>query len=179
MGRMLHPETLPFGKHKGQPLADVPTSYLRWLLDAVKLSTGLRAATVAELQARGVTLPAPPAPPPAPRCPRCGSPAMKYSWTESRNGQRQVRRDCVRCGTFAGFAPRTPPFTTEADRRASPTPILDALTRLEELDIVLGSDGSAVHFVGDGWRRCPTDLRDTIRQCNHQLARLLGKGAMT
>ena len=36
--------TLPFGKHKGVPLPDVPLSYLQWLLREVKLSYGLRAA---------------------------------------------------------------------------------------------------------------------------------------
>ncbi len=40
----LHPSDirLPFGRHAGQPLADVPGDYLDWLLRRCRLSAGLR-----------------------------------------------------------------------------------------------------------------------------------------
>jgi hypothetical protein len=50
--------TMPFGRHKGTPLADVPESYLGWPLPGCKLSSGLRAAVAAELERRGVRPPA-------------------------------------------------------------------------------------------------------------------------
>jgi hypothetical protein len=65
---------LPFGKHRGKPLPQVPTGYLRWALDTVKLSTGLRAAVRGELLSRGVH-PSRLSPEPVPRpvrCPWCG-----------------------------------------------------------------------------------------------------------
>jgi hypothetical protein len=52
--------TLPFGKHKGKALGEVPGGYLAWLASACKLSAGLRDAVAAELCARG--LPVPPTP---------------------------------------------------------------------------------------------------------------------
>lgn len=172
---MLYAHVLPFGKHKNQPLDEVPTGYFLWMFrEGVKLSSGLRAAVAAELQARGVPAPAPPSP-----CNRCGCPAVKHSWTECCNGTRQVSRNCARCESFRGFAPRIAPFTTEADAAASATPVLDVLTRLDDLGIVLSSDGRAVQFVDDGWHRCPADLKAIVRQCNRQLARLMGKGVTT
>jgi hypothetical protein len=53
------PTPLPFGKHKGRPLAEVPASYLSWLLAEVKLSSGLRCAVAAELTRRGPYSPPP------------------------------------------------------------------------------------------------------------------------
>jgi hypothetical protein len=52
---------IPIGEHKGKPPRDVPSDYLRWMLDKVKLSTGVRTAICEALRSRG--LPAPPPPP--------------------------------------------------------------------------------------------------------------------
>jgi uncharacterized protein (DUF3820 family) len=38
---------LPFGKHAGCPLPDVPTDYLQWVIRECKLSSGLRGAVAA------------------------------------------------------------------------------------------------------------------------------------
>lgn len=35
---------MPFGKHKGVPLSDVPKSYVRWLLDSAEIDPDLREA---------------------------------------------------------------------------------------------------------------------------------------
>jgi len=43
---------MPFGKHKGRPLSDVPTDYLCWLLDECDLRPGFRRAVDAELRGR-------------------------------------------------------------------------------------------------------------------------------
>lgn len=45
-------KTMPFGKHKGQPLAEVPTTYLRWLAGLDDLREPLRSAVHAELDRR-------------------------------------------------------------------------------------------------------------------------------
>jgi hypothetical protein len=167
--------TIPFGKHKDQPLPDVPSSYLSWLLGAVKLSSGLRAAVAGELERRGmVPRPAPPPAPPSP-CPRCGWWKMRHAWMENSRGQRMLRRECGRCRSFCGFAPQVEPFITEANAAASPTAILDVLTRLDDLGVQLGSDGASVWFTGEGARRVTPDLEAVVRQCNHRLAKLLGR----
>jgi hypothetical protein len=46
------PASLPFGRHKGEPLGQVPSHYLAWFLRECKPSTGLRAAVAAELTRR-------------------------------------------------------------------------------------------------------------------------------
>ena len=165
---------MPFGKHARRPLADVPRDYLAWVLRTVKLSSGLRAAVAAELVRRGIQAPPPPPPPPAEKplqsCGRCGSvEPPRLSWHEIADGRRQIRRTCPHCETFRGFAQQVPLNVAAADRNASPAPLLDVLTRLDELDIELISDGHEVSFTGDGRRRCPADLAELIRQCNHQL----------
>ncbi len=73
-----------------------------------------------------------------------------------------------------GFAPQVEPFTSEADAAASDTPVLDVLTRLEELGVDLLSDGDTVWFAPGDWRRVPDDVLAAARQCKHSLARLLG-----
>jgi Putative quorum-sensing-regulated virulence factor len=52
-GRREAPTTLPFGKHRGQALRDVPTHYLRWLVaNATDLRPELREAVESELESR-------------------------------------------------------------------------------------------------------------------------------
>jgi uncharacterized protein (DUF3820 family) len=43
-------ERLPFGKHKGQRVADVPQDYLHWLLDSPRTSAGLKKTISAFLE---------------------------------------------------------------------------------------------------------------------------------
>lgn len=44
--------TMPFGRFKGEPLAEVPTDYLQWLLSLDDLRPELRSAVMAELKTR-------------------------------------------------------------------------------------------------------------------------------
>jgi hypothetical protein len=168
---------LPFGRHKGVPLPDVPASYLQWALRECQLSAGLRAALAAELARRSIE--APPMPPPAPprTCRRCPGTRVLALWQETRDGGRRIRGECSRCRCFVAFLPEVEPYLSEANRRASAAPILDALTGLEALGVDLESDGSSVWFARDGWRRVPPDLRAVVGQCNHRLAVLLGNTA--
>lgn len=53
--------SMPFGKYKGEALADVPTDYLGWLLDNVELRPPLHWQVVEELRRR--ERPASPPPP--------------------------------------------------------------------------------------------------------------------
>jgi hypothetical protein len=113
---------LPFGRHKNEPLDAVPADYLQWVLRTVKLSGGLRAALAGELSRRGVE--PPPAPPPrVPRC-RCGADEGADSfvccWQQLRDGRRQVRAECACCRAFLTYLPAVEPYTTMADRDASP-----------------------------------------------------------
>lgn len=54
--------TMPFGKHRGKELRDIPESYLLWLYREADLDTDLEHALLEELERRGwgeVILPAP------------------------------------------------------------------------------------------------------------------------
>jgi hypothetical protein len=142
-----------FGRHKGKPLSEVDTGYLKWTLATVKLSSGTRAAVEAELSARGVACPpAPPRPRPCwmGPCHRCGCAVVQYRWLEQRDGRRQVSARCSRCGASLGIAPRTPPYTTETDVAASPTAVLDAL--------VIAANTAAADPSGVSWEgRSPAE----------------------
>lgn len=45
--------TLPFGKHRGKPLSQIPRDYLEWLRTADGIATDLREAISIELKASG------------------------------------------------------------------------------------------------------------------------------
>jgi Putative quorum-sensing-regulated virulence factor len=165
--------SLPFGKHKNQPLPEVPTNYLCWLTREAKLSAGLRAAVGDELAGRGVTPPAPPEPPadrPRPCC-RCGCLEARLSWQTFRNGARQIRRTCVRCDGLLGFAAQTPANVAQADRNSSPAPLLELLTGLEEAGVEARKVGGVVQFVP--WRRMTPRLMELERQCRPLLEAML------
>jgi uncharacterized protein (DUF3820 family) len=114
--------SLPFGKHKGQELAAVPTSYLQWCLRECKLSSGLRSAAVEQLQSHGIEAPAPPPRRPGPRCREHPAAGVRYSWQQDSLARRHVRRACGSCNAFLGFAPSAPPFTEMADAATAAQP---------------------------------------------------------
>ncbi len=43
---------MPFGRHRGQPLEEIPLDYLRWLHDSCDLREPLRSGVEVELDAR-------------------------------------------------------------------------------------------------------------------------------
>jgi hypothetical protein len=50
--------TMPFGKHAGKPLSELPSGYLRWLAEPDRLATlypNTRAAVAAEVERRQAT----------------------------------------------------------------------------------------------------------------------------
>jgi hypothetical protein len=177
--------TLPFGKYRGRHLGEVPEDYLLWVLRECKLSTGLRAAVAAEYERRYTTCefldvpPPPPAPEPAPlpACRGCRTVGIVARWQEDCRGDRRIRGECVRCGRFLCWLPQLEPWIRQADHHASPTPVLDVLTRLDDLGIELESDGHSVAIPLQDWQRVPPELHALIRQCSHQLARMLGRTA--
>jgi Putative quorum-sensing-regulated virulence factor len=170
------PPALPFGKHKGSLLPDVPPSYLQWLLRECKLSSGLRTAVADELTRRGLPVPPTPPPAPSPACPRCGRVGLTYSWMQDRLCRPRIRQSCARCSKSLGFAPQVPPFTTLADAAASPTAILDVVTRCEEVGIALKSDGKMADFASrEDWLKAEPDLRALVGQCRATLGQMLGK----
>jgi hypothetical protein len=168
---------LYFGRHKGQPLPDVPSDYLSWVLREVKLSSGLRNAVADELARRGVE--PPPAPPvPTPTCWHCKGRQFRHRWHIDAIGRRRVRRECLHCRRWAGFAPNVEPFTTEADVTASPTGVLDLVTMADQWGIRLISDGRRVTFAPGEWARAPQELRDLVFQAGHAVARMAGKASL-
>jgi hypothetical protein len=165
---------LPFGRHMGQPLAAVPTSYLSWLLRETKLSGGLRSAVAAELESRGQPAPAPP-PRPVHPCHECGpGPGVTLFWYEDALGRKRIRAECNKCRRTADHPPCVEPYTTMADANASRTPILDTLTRLEELGVPLQSNGKRTWLRWEDARKVPADVRAAVRQCSHTLAKMVG-----
>jgi hypothetical protein len=107
--------TLPTGRHQHQPLSTVPTSYLLWALRDMRLSSGVRSAVRAQLQARGVRLPPEP-PPRAVRCPGCGGGDLRVRWQAHRAGQA-LRGECRRCGRFCGWLPQVPEYLSLVEGR--------------------------------------------------------------
>jgi hypothetical protein len=166
--------SLPFGIWKGTPLPDVPADYLLFTLRKCKLSSGLRSAVTAELTRRGVEVPPAPPLPTIPHCSRCENTLPEFRWQQDSRGQRRIRAECRNCHKFLTFAPLIPPYTTEADHYASRTPVLDALTKLETLGIEVVSDGKRAWVAWPACKRVPNDLLATLRQCSHQLAKMLG-----
>ena len=162
--------TLPFGRHRGVPLPQVPTPYLVWLIGNAKLSSRLRALVAAELAGRG--LPAPCAPPPPAACQRCGPVETRCTWQEDSAGRKRIRRPCAKCGRYLQFVPTTEPFITEADRNASDAPTIAALVQAEIEGCTLACDGSRVYVV-ESYHRASVRLRELIRQQEPLLASLL------
>lgn len=167
---------LYFGKHKGQPLSQIPADYLAWVLREVKLSSGLRAAVVADLQRRGAPVPDQPPPRPEP-CRRCGADGWpRCTWLQMRDGRKQITADCAKCGARIFFAPQVEPYVSLANATASKMPILEVLNQADELGVTLRSDGKGVVLAGpEDWKRVTPRFRELLRQCQHDLAGLIGK----
>jgi hypothetical protein len=109
--------TLPFGKYKGWEPIEAPTDYLQWMIKTCKLSTGLKAAIRAELEARGVSLPTgPEVSAGAPPCKSCGNKIALVEWQTLADKRRMIRATCCRCGGFMGFLPQTDHNKDLADR---------------------------------------------------------------
>jgi hypothetical protein len=145
-------------------------------LRTCKLSSGLRVAVRTELLSRPAgprDLPPEPASPP-PKCDRCHSRDIALSWQQLANGAKRIRAECRHCHGFIKFMPETPENVAAADAAASPTALLDVLTRLEEAGVNLDSDGRRVWVRWEDGQRLPSDLRTLIHQCSHSLAKLLG-----
>lgn len=81
--------------------------------------------------------------------------------------------ECGGCGRFLKFAQQCEPFLTFADRTASETAILDVLIQSDELGIELHSDGRTVTLATPD--RAPPRLRELVRQCQHDLARMMAR----
>ncbi len=114
-------------------------------------------------------------PPCVPACP-CGAPDdFRIYWQSTRDGRRQLRADCARCGRFLSYLPHRPPFIALADAAASETPILDVLVRLDSIGVALHSDGAEVWVPPPYNVRVGPDLAALIRQCSHELAQLIGR----
>jgi hypothetical protein len=165
---------VPFGRHKDKPLGEVPSSYLQWLIRECKLSSGLRAAVADELRRRNLDAPAPAPPRPLRPCRDHPQATLVCRWFEDALGRRRVRADCAVCHRHTDYPPCVPPYTTLADSNASKAPVLDALTWLEKLGIELESDGRSVQVPWRDWQRVPPELHALLRQCSHQLARMIG-----
>jgi hypothetical protein len=174
-----NPPSIPFGRHKGKPLWDVPTGYLAWLVREVRLSTGLRAAVRAALASRPDAprgLPPDLPPRPLPACRHCGSggPPVVYWHQQGGAGGRVIRADCHRCRRFLTFLPQTPENVAEADAAQPEAGLLDTLVRAqaEGVEIVKrGGRGGWLTLLPYG--RASADLQELVRQNQHLLLRML------
>jgi hypothetical protein len=165
---------LPFGKHKGTPLAEVPTGYLNWLIGQGKLSTGIRQGVADELRRRGLEPPPPPPPAPPPECQKCGQASVRCGWLQQRDGRRAIRRSCAGCGGSLGTAPLTEENIRLADAAKSSSRPLALLAEADQRGMRLVSDGTVASVHRDDWRKADADFRDRLRQHRHSLGRLLG-----
>jgi hypothetical protein len=96
-------------------------------------------------------------------------------WLEDSLGRKRVTAEYSVCRRRLGHPPSIPPYSTMADAAASPTAVLDVLTRLDALAIELEGDGRRVWLKYKDYSRVSPDLRALIRSSSHQLAGLLGK----
>lgn len=113
--------SLPFGKHKDEPLEQVPTDYLAWVVRTCKLSSGLYAAVADELKRRGQEAP----PAPLARVPKCSDhPAADFRcrWREDSLGRKHIKAECVECGRSLGFVSIVPQYAAMADREEGKSP---------------------------------------------------------
>jgi hypothetical protein len=99
---------------------------------------------------------------------------MVLTWQQVANGQKRIRAECRNCRGFVKFMPETPENVVTADASASPTALLDVLTRLDDFRVNLESDGRRVWLRWEDMRRVPADLNALVRQCSHSLAGMLG-----
>jgi hypothetical protein len=113
--------TMPFGKHRDKPLAEVPSDYLLWVFGECKLSSGLRAAVEDELRRRNVATAPAPELRLIPECLRCGNLFHVCRWQTCSDGRRVIRASCAECGHFITFAPITSPYVEEAGRHEEVT----------------------------------------------------------
>jgi hypothetical protein len=162
--------TLPFGKHKGASLPDVPTPYLSWLARDAKLSSGLAGAVRDELTRRGVTAPKPPPRPPR-RCHQCGGTELRAVWLRQSDNRRAIRGTCARCGSWVGALPLTPENVALADAGSDPSALLTFLIALDAAGVSVRLEGGRLLF--DPRDRMTRELFDLERQCRGQLHAML------
>jgi hypothetical protein len=91
-------------------------------------------------------------------------------WFQDSIGRKRIRADCRRCRTMLTHPLCVEPFVSMANASASDTPILDGLTRLDDLGVEMVSDGQRVYFAPGDWRKVPADLNAVVRSCSHRLA---------
>jgi hypothetical protein len=107
--------SLPFGRHRGQPLTTVPTDYLRWVVREVRLSSGVQAAVLGELEARNIDAPPPGPARPVRRCAEHPDAEPVLVREEDSRGRCRIRAGCPRCRRWTDYPPCVSPYTTRAD----------------------------------------------------------------
>jgi hypothetical protein len=93
---------------------------------------------------------------------------------QDRLGRRIIRAECSVCRQLLDHPLVVEPYVSMANTTKNPTAALDVLIQLQEMGIELCSDGRAVWVPGEHYRLVSADLRATIRQCCHELARMIG-----
>jgi hypothetical protein len=165
-----------FGKHRGQPLSSIPSSYLLWALSEVKLTPGIERKVRSELASRPDAPPLPPAKPAAePSCSKCGRFDLQLYWYQQRDGRKQIKAICPTHGLLAAALPHTPANVQRADAAQPQAGLLDALVLADELGVELVVVGGAIDI--QPWQRATVELRRLVKQSQHQLVRHLQNGA--
>lgn len=162
---------MPFGKYSGQPLDELPTSYLRWLVAEVKLSTGFGTAVRAELARRGASLPPPPPPKALPRCRKHPNAPVRAYWFTQSDHRRAIRGECSQCGHWLGTLPQTPEAVALADAGTDRAALLTFMCTLEDLGVEVRREGDVLRYTPPN--RMTRDLWGLERQCKRLLLDLL------
>ena len=174
------PGSIPFGRHRGEPLSAVPTPYLLWFASAVTDRPRLVEAVRAELVRRGTlkaaATPSTPAPQPEPgeRCRACGSAEVAVYWRMLRAGDRRIGCDCTRCGRVIRMLPHTTENARKADAGTDPGGILRFLIELEDRGIRVRRKGERLEYSPIP---LPASLHRLQRQCMGLLSSMLSSHA--
>lgn len=99
-------QSLPFGKHKGVPIGDVPRDYLVWCTENLT-SSGVWLMVTAELERRGVCSPKPskPVAPPVVKKKVNDDAATHYSWRDSSGFEHRIPNDVSMAGRECEVCP--------------------------------------------------------------------------
>ena len=98
-------DVMPFGKHEGKPLGEVPSDYLCWAVrECDSLSGGMRLSIAEELRRRGVEPPQR-RPKQEPKCADHEADGFTCRWQTDSLGRRHIKAECAACGRHLGFLP--------------------------------------------------------------------------
>jgi hypothetical protein len=92
---------------------------------------------------------------------------VRAVWLVCRNGARQIRGECTRCGSYLGALPQTPQNIILANQGSHPTPLLTFLLALAEAGVEVRLVAGDLTYTP--WQTMTPELWALERQCRGQL----------